>query len=201
MTLLKITLVLLRIYICFFYQETLASKLQVCVPACSAMFWVWNDLMAFQPWLWSLCAWQWVWLCTQEKRNAESAPNGNQFRPKPDPAPLHCMIRWLYHSHAVVLPTICDMSMCECLCPRWPIRCTGSRFPFRLWLVSLVPRPCPAFCRLQYRKAVRMWAWHNQQMAKKILNEKEQFHVLFNQLQVQCLVRTASHPPLATYMW
>jgi len=42
------------------------------------------------------------------------------------------MIRWLYQSHAVMLPTICDMSMCECFCPRWPIRCTGSRFPFRL---------------------------------------------------------------------
>jgi len=52
--------------------------------------------------------------------------------PKPDPAPLHHMIRWLCQSHAMVLPTICDMSMCECLCPRWPIQCTGSRFPFRL---------------------------------------------------------------------
>jgi len=46
-----------------------------------------------------------------------------------------------------------------------------------IWLVRLVPRPRPAFCRLQYRKAVRtwyllsLWAWDNQQNGKKILRK------------------------------
>ena len=52
---------------------------------------------------------------------------------------------------------------------------------------SLVPRPCPVFCRLQYRKAGRAWylfSCEHDVIKKsengKILNAQAVFHVLFN---------------------
>ena len=72
--------------------------------------------------------------------------------------------------------------------------------------ISLIHRP-PAFCHLQYGKAGRTYYIFSREhdvidkWQKKIQNEEAKFHVLLNQLQVQCLVCITVVPPLAIYMW
>ena len=97
-----------------------------------------------------------------------------RYSNKPQKARLHVLLNYLTHTY----PAATTYWLCKFHClPHMQGRC------------SLVPRPRPAFCCLQYRKAWYLFS-REHDIIRNFQNKQAGFCVLFNRLHTQRSVYT-----------